>query len=111
MEELKLEVIKGLFDNQNWQDVEGYAEGTKAKMLRDDGYAKTMLLKLPKGFRADRHTHSTIEQFVVIKGAYASEGVEYPEGSYAMFDANEEHGPFEAKEETLILVIRDPKTY
>lgn len=111
MEDVKLGVITGLFNDQNWEDVEGYAAGTKAKMLRDDGFAKTMLLKLPKGFRADRHTHSTIEQFVVIKGEYAGEDVAYPEGSYATFDANEEHGPFEAKEETLILVIRDPRTH
>ncbi|MGQ1788444.1 MULTISPECIES: cupin domain-containing protein [unclassified Saccharicrinis] len=111
MEEQKLEVIKGLFEDRDWQEIEGYAEGTKAKMLRDDGYAKTMLLKLPKGFRADRHTHSTVEQFIVLKGEYASDDAAYPEGSYVMFDANEEHGPFEAKEETLILVIRDSKTY
>ncbi len=110
MLEIKMNEMRDLFDDRNWQDVEGYAEGTKEKVLRDDEFAKTILLKLPKGFHVDRHSHATCEQFLVLKGEYISKDKKYPAGSYEMFKAHEKHGPFESKDDTLILFIWDPKS-
>lgn len=100
--------IMNLFDDLNWEDAEGYADGTKRKMLRDEKNGKTMLLKLPMGFKMAPHSHIITEQNFVLEGEYKSEGESYPAGSYQIFSAGDEHGPFESENGALILVIWDP---
>ncbi len=100
--------FKDLFDDLNWEEANRYAEGTKQKVLRDDDSAKTILLKLPKGFYMARHSHVTTEQHFVLEGEYISEDKTYQAGSYQLFNAHEEHGPFESKDGALILVVWDP---
>jgi len=97
-----------LFDELNWENTDNYPEGTLKKTLRNEQGAKTILLKLPKGFKMGSHSHVTTEQHFVLKGAYTSGGLEYPTGSYQIFSAHENHGPFESKKGALILVIWDP---
>ena len=96
-----------LFEDSNWEDANGYPEGTKRKVLRDEDTRKTILLQLPKGFKMGSHSHITTEQHFVLKGEYSSDGEVYPVGSYQMFSAHDEHGPFVSKEGALILVIWD----
>ena len=96
-----------LFEDSNWEDAKGYQEGTKRKVLRDEDNRKTILLKLPKGFKMGSHSHITTEQHFVLKGEYSSDGEVYPAGSYQMFSAHDEHGPFVSEEGALILVIWD----
>ena len=43
-------------------DREGYPSGTMVKMLREDGEARTLLMKIPPGFHLDPHCHITCEQ-------------------------------------------------
>lgn len=100
--------MMNLFDDLNWEDAEGYADGTKRKMLRDEKKGKTMLLKLPPGFSMAPHSHLTVEQHFVLEGEYKSTGESYPAGSYQIFSAGDEHGPFESENGALILVIWDP---
>ena len=100
--------FRDLFDDLNWEIVKGYARGTKQKVLRDDDHAKTILLKLPKGFHVARHSHVTNEQFLVLEGEYISDDKIYQAGAYDMFNAHEEHGPFETKDGALILFLWDP---
>lgn len=97
-----------LFSDLSWEEANGYAEGTKQKVLRDDRAGRTVLLKLPKGFFMARHSHLTAEQHLVLKGEYISEDKSYCKGSYQLFEAHEEHGPFESKDGALILVVWDP---
>jgi len=85
-----------------------YPEGTFKKTLRNENGAKTILLRLPAGFSMELHSHITVEQHFVLKGAYTNEGITYHEGSYQIFNAHEEHGPFYSKEGALVLVIWDP---
>jgi len=97
-----------LFDQSNWENAENYPEGTLKKKLRDEEGAKTILLKLPAGFKMEPHSHITTEQNLVLKGAYTYKDRTYSEGSYQIFHAHEDHGPFYSKEGALILVIWDP---
>ena len=97
-----------LYDDLNWEDTEKYPSGTKQKVLRDENGAKTILLKLPKGFYLAPHSHITTEQHFVLEGEYTSGGESFPAGSYRMFSAGDEHGPFESKDGALILVVWDP---
>jgi len=97
-----------LLQDLDWQDADNYPEGTKIKVLRDENSFKTVLLKLPVGFKMGAHSHITTEQHFVLKGAYSSDGKKYPEGSYQMFSVGDEHGPFESENGALILVVWDP---
>ncbi len=97
-----------LFQNADWADAGNYPEGTKIKVLRDEDSFRTVLLKLPKGFKMGSHSHISTEQHFVLKGQYSSDGNNYPEGSYQIFSSGDEHGPFESENGALILVVWDP---
>ena len=92
MEECIMINLINLFDQRNWEEAENYPEGTLKKTLRDDNGDRTILLKLPKGFKMESHSHITTEQHFVLKGEYISE----------------DHGPFRSKNGALVLVIWDP---
>jgi len=96
-----------LFEDSNWEEAKGYPKGTKIKILRDEDNRKTILLKLPKGFKMGSHSHITTEQHFVLEGAYSSDGEDYPTGSYQIFSSGDEHGPFMSEKGALILVIWD----
>jgi len=97
-----------LFDELNWIAADDYPDGTLKKILRDENSAKTILLKLPKRFKMDAHSHVTTEQHIVLTGAYISNGKTYFSGSYRIIPAHTNHGHFESKDGALILVIWDP---
>ena len=96
-----------LFDDSNWEDASGYPKGTKRKVLRDKENRKTILLKLPKGFKMGSHSHITTEQHFVLEGEYSSDGEVYPAGSYQIFLPHDEHGPFVSENGALVLIIWD----
>lgn len=97
-----------VYDDSHWVDAPEYPSGTKKKVLRDEEDAKTILLKLPKGFFMAPHSHLTTEQHFLIDGEYISEGRTFHAGTYQLFDAHETHGPFESKTGALILMVWDP---
>ena len=97
-----------IYDKLGWKQAKGYPKGTRIKTLRDEGNAKTILLKLPKGFHMDSHCHVTTEQHLVISGKYESEGEVYSSGNYRLIPVCVDHGPFESKTGAVILVIWDP---
>ena len=100
--------FKNFYDELNWEIATGYSEGTKRKVLRDENGARTVLLKLPKGFTMSPHSHVVSEQDFVLEGEYISKGKKFSKGSYQIFSPHDEHGPFESKEGALILVVWDP---
>ena len=108
MEECIMINLINLFDERNWEEAENYPVGTLKKTLRDENNARTILLKLPKGFKMEPHSHISTEQHFVLKGAYTSEGLTYQEGSYQIIYAHKNHGPFRSKNGALVLVIWDP---
>jgi len=99
--------IVNLFDQLNWEKADNYPAGTFKKTLRDEDGAKTILLRLPAGFNMQPHSHITTEQNLVLSGSFTYDGKTYPEGSYQIFQAHEEHGPFYSKEGAMVLVIWD----
>jgi len=99
--------IQNIFDEFNWEKATNYPIGTLQKSLRDDENGKSVILKIPKGFKMPSHSHIYTEQHFVLDGMYTSDGVVYPRGSYQIFYTHEEHGPFESKNGALILVIWD----
>jgi len=100
--------VMNLYNDLNWEIATGYHKGTKRKVLRDENEGKTILLKLPKGFYMAPHSHISTEQHFVLEGEYMSGGESYPAGSFQIFSAGDEHGPFESKTGALILVVWDP---
>jgi len=97
-----------LYEDSHWEAASEYPAGTMKKVLRDENGAKTILLKLPEKFYMPAHTHVTTEQHFILQGQYKSEGKIYKEGTYQMFSAHENHGPFESEKGALILVVWDP---
>ena len=100
--------IINIDDELHWEEAEGYQIGTRAKTLRDENGARTVLLKLPKGFFIEPHSHVTTEQHFVLEGEYESEGKVYSSGSYQLIPAHVDHGPFKSKNGALVLIIWDP---
>ena len=100
--------VINLYDGHDWEDADEYPDGTKRKVLRDDNGARTVLLKLPKGFKMAPHSHVRTEQHFILEGEYKSNNKTFSSGSYQVFYPQEEHGPFESETGALILVVWDP---
>lgn len=88
-----------------WEDGASYAEGTQLKSLREEGAARSILLKLPSGFRMEEHSHTCCEQHYVLEGAYEVGERTYGPGTYRCIPAHADHGPFSSREGAVILVI------
>ena len=55
------------------------------------------------------HSHTTMEQHIVLKGEYESEGKVYKAGTYRLIPKHKTHGPFKSSQGAVILVIWDPE--
>jgi anti-sigma factor ChrR (cupin superfamily) len=88
-----------------WSEASSYAEGTRMKVLRDEGEARSVLLKLPPGFQMEAHSHICCEQHFVLEGMYQAGGKEYGPGAYRCIPAQTNHGPFSSREGAVVLVI------
>ncbi len=89
-----------------WQDAgETYMRGTLIKVLRDDVGGRTILLKIPAGFRQESHSHLRTEQHYVIRGAYEMGDILCPEGTYQLIHKDSTHGPITSATGAEILVI------
>ncbi|MGD8867880.1 MAG: cupin domain-containing protein [Gemmatimonadales bacterium] len=90
-----------------WKETSAYPEGTMIKVLREEGETRSVLLKLPPGFRIDAHVHTYCEQHFVLEGEYEEAGVEHGPGTYQCIPAHASHGPFSSRDGAVILVIWD----
>ena len=88
-----------------WKDAPSYPSGTKTKVLRAEGETRTILLKLPPGFRMSSHTHIYGEQHFVLEGEYETGGKEYGPGTYQHIPAHTNHGPYTSRTGAVVLVI------
>ena len=94
------------YEEMAWEEATGYPSGTKIKVLREGNDAKTVLLKLPRGFDMEAHCHTAVaEQHFVLDGLYKSEGKTYHQGSYRFIPGGITHGPFTSEDGALVLVI------
>jgi len=94
-----------IYDEFGWEVAQGYPKGTRIKTLRNEKDAVTFMLKLPKGFSINSHSHVNTEQHFILEGQYQSEGVIYKSGSYRLIPPHTDHGPFKSKNGALVLVI------
>jgi quercetin dioxygenase-like cupin family protein len=106
-----MEEITINYEKMKWTEAPGYLEGTKIKILREEGpgEGKTFLRKLKRGFRMEGHSHTTVEQHFVLEGEYESEGKIYKAGTYRLIPKHKTHGPFKSSKGAVILVIWDPE--
>jgi anti-sigma factor ChrR (cupin superfamily) len=96
------------FDDKNWEKAEGYGAGAMRKVLRDENGCKTVLLKLPRHFHMESHSHLNTEQHFVLEETYTINNIPFHKGSYQRIPANEEHGSFDSEDGALLLVTWDP---
>ena len=75
------------------------------KVLRDEGEARLVLLKLPAGFRMEAHSHTCCEQHFVLDGEYETRGKEHGPGTCRCIPAHTDHGPIASREGAVILVF------
>lgn len=93
-------------NNLRWLDAgQSYSQGTQIKVLRDDEQGRTVILKLPPGFKMEGHTHIKNEQHFVLKGQYEIDNKIYGEGTYQFIHSDMTHGPFTSKDGAEVLVI------
>lgn len=95
------------YEDMVWSEASGYPTGTKIKMLREDGSARTFLLKLAPGFDMEAHSHIAAEQHFVLKGQYTSSGKKFGVGSYRLIPSKSDHGPFTSENGAIVLVVWD----
>ena len=88
-----------------WTEASSYPEGTMMKVLRDEGEARSVLLKLPPGFRMGAHSHTSCEQHFVLKGTYEAQGEEFGPGAYQCIPTHTNHGPFSSRDGAVVLVV------
>lgn len=92
-------------EEMEWEETESYPQGTLRKILREEGGARSFLLKLPANFQMDAHTHAYGEQHFVLGGEYEAGGKTYGPGSYHYIPARTDHGPYTSKSGAVVLVI------
>jgi anti-sigma factor ChrR (cupin superfamily) len=101
MDEIDINII-----NLEWEDAKGYPPGAKQKVLSDGSGStpRTILLKIPSGWKMNRHGHNYTEQHYVLEGVYESEGLTYPAGSFRVIPKGVDHGPYKTITGAVILV-------
>jgi anti-sigma factor ChrR (cupin superfamily) len=93
-------------NSMDWRDAgDAYPQGTGIKVLRDDEGGRTVILKLPKGFKIGDHSHIKTEQHYILKGQYEIGGRVYTQGTYQLIHAKMTHGPYTSETGAEILVI------
>lgn len=95
------------YREMEWEPIEGYPDGTKIKVLREENGKKTFLLQLPPGFQMEAHSHICNEQHLVLEGKYAAGDMVYDTGAYRCIPPHTDHGPFRSEDGAVILVIWD----
>lgn len=88
-----------------WQEARGYAEGTQLKSLREEGPARSILLRLSAGFGMEAHAHTCCEQHYVLEGSYQVGDRVYGPGTYRCIPAHADHGPFSSRDGAILLVV------
>jgi len=90
-----------------WTGASEYPTGTEEKVLSVGGNAapRTILLKLPPGWKMDSHSHRFTELHYVLEGQIESQGQKYPAGTFRLVPSTVNHGPFSSEIGAIVLVI------
>jgi anti-sigma factor ChrR (cupin superfamily) len=90
-----------------WQPALSYPSGAEQKVLNQGGSVapRSILLRIPPGWKMERHSHRFTELHYVIEGGYESGDKIHPAGTFRMIPKEVEHGPFATGKGAIILVI------
>ena len=90
-----------------WTKATEYPGGTKEKVLAVGGSIapRTVMLKLPPGWKMDGHSHRFTELHYVMEGQIESQGQKYPAGTFRVIPKAVEHGPFGSETGAIVLVV------
>jgi anti-sigma factor ChrR (cupin superfamily) len=90
----------------SWQPAETYPSGAEAKVLSvgNAGTPRTILLKIPPGWRMAAHSHVFTEVHYILEGEYESGDETFPSGTFRLIPKEVEHGPFNTKTGAIIMV-------
>jgi quercetin dioxygenase-like cupin family protein len=88
-----------------WEESTSYAEGAQLKSLREKGLERSILLRLPAGFRMEAHSHTGCEQHYVLEGSYEVGDEVYGPGTYRYIPPHTDHGPFSSREGAVLFVV------
>ncbi len=94
-------------NNMEWKDAIGYPSGAKEKVLSigSDMAPRTILLRIPAGWRMDSHSHTHTELHYVLEGEYQSQGEIYPSGTFRIIPKEVDHGPFTTKKGAALMIV------
>jgi quercetin dioxygenase-like cupin family protein len=90
--------------------VAGLPDGVQGRSLHENPRTKmsSSMVKYPKGYQEPRHFHITCGHYIyVLKGRLRSPEGDLPAGTFTYAAPNEQHGPYNAVEETEILFYTD----
>ena len=90
-----------------WSGAVEYPTGTEEKVLSMGGSIapRTILLKLPPGWKMNNHSHRFTELHYVLEGQVESQGHKYSAGSFRVIPKGVDHGPFSSETGAIVLVI------
>jgi len=90
-----------------WSGAAEYPAETEEKVLSMGGSIapRTILLKLPPGWKLDSHSHRFTELQYVLEGQVESQGQKYPAGTFRVIPQGIDHGPFSSATGAIVLVI------
>ena len=93
-------------NSMEWrEETKKYPKGTKVKALQGVEGGRSVILKIPEGFKIESHCHIKNEQHFILKGQYEIDGKIYSQGTYQLIHSDMTHGPFTSKTGAEILVI------
>jgi len=89
-----------------WQPSVNYPSGAEEKVLSVGGdiAPRSILLKIPAGWKMEAHSHVFTELHYVIEGSYESQGKTFEAGTYSIIPKEVKHGDFSTKTGAIILV-------
>ena len=89
-----------------WQPAEGYGPGAEEKVLNEGNSIapRTILLKIPPGWRMEAHSHLNTELHFIVEGEYKSQGKTFPAGTFCIIPKGVRHGAYSTESGATILV-------
>jgi len=90
----------------SWQPAPDYPGGAQKKVLSEETATtpRTILLKIPAGWKMDAHSHRFTELHYVLEGEYESDGIVFRSGTFRMIPKEMEHGPFSSEKGAVVLI-------
>lgn len=93
----------------NWENLKELGDGVWCKILNidEDTGATFAIMKIKSGVVTPRHSHPSTEDMFILKGAFRVGDYILRAGTYQCNLPGLEHGPYEAIEDSEIIISKD----